>query len=85
MYTNIDPGEGLRTIRLCIEAFADELQERFPKELLLRLLDLAMRSNVFKFGEMFWHQLIGTAMETPCACTYAAIFFACFERTNLIP
>ena len=44
-----------------------------------------MTSNVFKFGKTFWHQLIGTAMGTPCACAYATIFFAYFERTNLIP
>lgn len=85
MYTNIDPGKGLRTIRLYTENYADELQERFPKEIILRLLELVMTSNVFKFGETCWYQLIGTAMGTPCACAYATIFFEYFERTNLIP
>lgn len=85
MYTNIDPIEGLDTIRLYVEEYSSELREWFPKHLILRLLRLVMTSNVFKFGETFWIQLIGTAMGTPCACAYATIFFAYYERKNLLP
>ena len=85
MYTNMDPVEGLEAIRLYIEEFSCELKERFPKVLILRLLWLVMTNNVFKFGETFWLQLIGTAMGRPCACAYATIFFAYFERIHLFP
>ena len=44
-----------------------------------------MTKNVFKFGDTWWQQSVGTAMGTPCACAYATIFFAHFERTHLLP
>ena len=40
-------------------------------------------NNVFKFGDTFWLQLIGTAMGTPCDYAYATIFFAYFKRKNI--
>ena len=43
-----------------------------------------MENCVFKFGETFWLQLIGTAMGTPVACIYAILFFAYYERTILL-
>ena len=43
------------------------------------LTELIMHNNNFKFGSTWWHQQIGTAMGTPCACIYATIFFAWFE------
>ena len=85
MYTNIDPGEGLQTIKSYIAKYANKLQEGFLKGLILELLEQLMTINVFKFGEFVWHQLIGTSIGTPCACAYATIFFAYFGRTNLIP
>ena len=44
-----------------------------------------MKFNVFKFGSTWWKQLVGTAMGTSCACIYATIFFAYFERKILLP
>ena len=39
-----------------------------------------MENCVFKFGETFWIQLIGTAMGTPVVCIYAILFFVYYER-----
>ena len=83
MYTNIDPEAGLHTLELYIEEFGDELKEYFPKELILRLLKLIMTTSIFKFGNTYWRQLVGTAMGTPCACTYATLFFAYYKRKSL--
>ena len=44
-----------------------------------------MKNNVFQFGSTWWKQIVGTAMGTPCACIYATIFFAYFERKFIIP
>ena len=44
-----------------------------------------MTKNVFCFGNTFWLQEDGTAMGTPCACNYATIVFAYYERTNILP
>ena len=43
-----------------------------------------MNNCMFKFGSTWWLQRIGTAMGTPCACIYAILFFAYFERTILL-
>ena len=44
-----------------------------------------MTSSIFQFGNTWWKQLIGTAMGTPCACSYATLFYAFYERTFICP
>ena len=83
MYTNIDPEDGLKIIELYINEYGHEYKCHFPKDLLLRLLRLVMTTSIFNFGNTYWRQLIGTAMGTSCACAYATLFFAYFERKNL--
>jgi hypothetical protein len=39
-----------------------------------------MRCNVFQFEDTFWVHLIGTAMGTSCAVTFATICFLLTER-----
>lgn len=43
-----------------------------------------MNNCIFMFGDTYWIQREGTAMGTPCACIYAILFFAYFERTILL-
>ena len=52
--------------------------------MLLALLKIVMTTNIFQFGNTWWCQLIGTAMGTPCACIYATMFFAWYERQHLL-
>jgi hypothetical protein len=39
-----------------------------------------MSCNVFQFEDIFWLQLIGTAMRTSCAVTFATICYLLKER-----
>ena len=59
--------------------------EDFPRDLIISLLTLVMKINIFKFGATWWKQLQGTAMGTPCACIYAILFFGFYERTVILP
>ena len=44
-----------------------------------------MKHTIFTFGDTWWLQTKGTAMGTPCACIYATLFFAYYERVYLLP
>ena len=83
MYTNIDPLEGIDTIRKYLKHFAPGFTSN-ECNIILKLLKLVMENCVFKFGETFWLQLIGTVTGTPVACIYAILFFAYYERTILL-
>jgi hypothetical protein len=84
MYTNIDPTEGIEVLELYLNKYKDEVKDEVTNiELILSLTNLVMNNNVFQFGDTYWLQKIGTAMGTPCACVYAMIFFAWFERTRI--
>ena len=80
MYSNIPIDEGL-------EAFKEELEKRddqtIPTEFILKLLKLVLESNIFEFDREFYIQLLGTAMGTRVAPTYANIFMAKLEKFML--
>lgn len=84
MYTNIDPNEGIPILRQYLSEYGNECEKPIAADLVCTLTELVMRSNVFQFGNTWWKQLIGTAMGTPCACIYATIFFAYFERKFIL-
>ena len=84
MYTNISPEHGIATIRKWFGDFENELPLGYPTELILEVLELIMKNNIFEFGDSFFLQLIGTAMGTPVACIYATIYYAYHERTYLL-
>ena len=80
MYSNIPTEEG-------IEAFRKELENRedktIPTDFLIKLLRLVLQSNVFEFNKEFWIQLLGTAMGTRVAPTYANIFYESLGNKNV--
>ena len=80
MYTNIPLDEG-------IEAFRVELDKRdekqIPTDFLIRLLKLVLEGNIFEFNGEFWRQLLGTAMGTRVAPTYANVFMNFLESKML--
>ena len=83
MYTIINPAEGITTMEKYLKYFAPEILDK-ERKIILRLSRLVVSNCIFKFGNTFWHQLIGTAMGTPVACIYATLFFAYYERTILL-
>jgi hypothetical protein len=85
MYTNIDPEEGIPVLVNYINEYNNELGKRaVDAQSIKELLKLVMYNNIFQFGDSWWIQKIGTAMGTPCACIYATIFFAWFERKFIL-
>ena len=80
MYSNIPIEEG-------IKAFEEELEKRenkmVPTEYYVKLLKLVLESNIFEFNREYYIQLLGTAMGTRVAPTYANIFMAKLEKFML--
>ena len=92
MYTNIHVGHALPTMK---DFFAFTLlgvsilqSTNISLAVLLAAIELALENNVFQFGDTFWLQTPGTAMGTPLAPTYAAIWdfflFQSSQRLNII-
>jgi hypothetical protein len=78
MYSNINLNLGIASIQQWLEEETTTPQYRI--DLTISLLTLVMRCNVFQFEDTFWVQLIGTAMGTSCAVTFAKICFLLTER-----
>ena len=57
----------------------------FPIDEIMEVLTITLDNNVFAFGDAFWKQLKGMAMETPVACVAATLFFAYHEIQHLLP
>jgi len=85
MYTNINTNLGISAIREFITSHREKLPPDFPTELFLLVLTLVMKLNVFTFADTFWLQMVGTAMGTPVACSYATVSFGHYENNTVLP
>ena len=84
MYTNIDPIEDIEMVDKFIHFFANDYFPTSVHNIIIDLLNLVMRNYIFKFGNTWWLQIIGTAMGIPDACIYAIFFFGYYERTQIL-
>ena len=44
-----------------------------------------MRNNIFKWGDTYFRQLLGTAMGTSAACMWATAYYGVHESESLLP
>jgi hypothetical protein len=84
MYTNIQPDVGIEAIAGWMQAYPQTVPKDIPQELHLQLLNIIMRRNVFSFDDTNWLQTIGTAMGTPCACSYATLSYDFHEVQHIL-
>ena len=73
LYTNIKQEEGISSMRSALNRREDKT---IPTEFLIKLLELVLKGNFFEFANQLYQQLVGTAMGTPIAPTYATIFMS---------
>ena len=81
MYTNIDTDHALYTISDFLKS--NPICSDINEPLITRAMEIIMRNNIFQFDDTYWKQLSGTAMGTPPACSYAAIYYAVHEYSLL--
>jgi hypothetical protein len=79
MYTNIPIDEGLAAFK---EQLDNRSDQTIPTEFYIELLKLVLECNIFEFDREFYLQLLGTAMGTRVAPTYANIFMAKLEKNH---
>ncbi|KAL7523901.1 hypothetical protein ACHAWF_000737 [Thalassiosira exigua] len=83
MYTNIDTDHAIYVIGTWLDALGNQLPSGFPLEAVKEAMELIMKNNIFSWGDLYFLQLLGTAMGTSAACMWATIYFWVHER-NLI-
>ena len=76
LYTNIPNDEGIQAVRESLNASSTRRPMRIIKSFLL----LTLKLNNFIFNGISFLQLIGCAMGTTCAPSYANIFMGKFEN-----
>ena len=73
LYTNIPQEEGIEAVR---EALYERSNSEVPTEFLIRMLEIVLKHNVFEFNKELFLQLIGTAMGSRPAPSFANICMA---------
>ncbi|KAL7501818.1 LOW QUALITY PROTEIN: hypothetical protein ACHAXN_000127, partial [Cyclotella atomus] len=83
MYSNIDLDHAIPVMKHWFESYSGP--DLAPIDTLLQALSLVMRWNIFKFGDSYFQQLIGTAMGTSAAVFFANLYFAYHEKHHILP
>lgn len=84
MYTNINTVHALPMIKEFFDQSPDIISRAaVDPNAILNGLRIVMENNIFKFGDTYWWQISGTAMGTPCAPSYATLYFAIHEMKHV--
>ncbi|KAL7484495.1 hypothetical protein ACHAW6_010132 [Cyclotella cf. meneghiniana] len=87
MYSNIDLDHVLPIMRHWFESYVP-LPGKAPltnMNALMSALNIVMRWNICKFGDVYIKQLIGTAMGTSCAVVFANLYLGAHEKHKILP
>ena len=77
MYTNINTNHTIKDER--------KLPPDFKTKMIIQAAKVRMKWNIFKLGDTFFKQLLGTAMCTPAAVIFVMNYFLWHEKHILIP
>ena len=72
IYTNIPADEGIKAMKIQLEKRQDK---SIPTDFILNLIKIILECNIFEFDKKYYLQLIGIAMGTRMAPTFANIFW----------
>ena len=87
MYNNIDTKHAIKVMGWWLNDLArkKELPEGFSLEAVLSAMRKIMHENLFGWGDIFFKQLIGTAMGMSVAVMWATLYFTYHKVHTLIP
>ena len=79
LYTSIPHTYGLEAMKYWLEKYRASINQRFSTEFILEAIEFILSNNTFSFNDSFYEQLLGTAMGSIFAPTYAALFVGYLE------
>ena len=87
MYNNIDTDHAITVITWWIRDLENKnlLPEDFPSNAVISAMTTIMKNNIFEFGDLYFLQLLGTAMGTSAAVMWATLYYAYHEVHTLLP
>ena len=85
LYTSINHDLGILALRYWVTKLRDLIPKRFTTDFILESASFVLQNNFFKFDDITYHQLIGTAMGTIFAPPYACLTVGYLEETKLYP
>jgi len=87
MYNNICTDHAIEVISWWLNDMheKDKLPYNFPLDAVLSAMVTIMRNNIFKWGDLYFLQLLGTAMGTSAAVMWATLYYAYHEVHTLMP
>ena len=80
LYSNIPYELGKEAINFWLDKHPEILNSRFNKDFIMDALDLILNKNTFQFDNRYYIQVIGTAMGTKAAPSYATLTLAFLEE-----
>jgi hypothetical protein len=83
MYTNIDTKHTLLVIGAWLNSF--DLPDSFALEAVKEEMSFIMQNNIFEWEDLYFLQLLGTAMRISRTCMWATIYFAVHEMGSHLP
>ena len=72
---------GMQAFEKCMEKRQNKL---IPTAFLMKCLEEVLLGNIFEYADKYWRQVIGTAMGTRIAPSYAILFMHWLETTLLL-
>ena len=81
MYTNIDINDSIE----CISTFLAETWDNYDCKAVKEAMEIVMKNNRMRFGNLIYHQIHGVAMGMLPTPTIANLYVAIYERNHIIP
>jgi hypothetical protein len=81
MYTNIDINDSIDWIT----KFLSEIWDKYDCKAVEEAMNIVMRNNRMRFGDLIFHQTCGVAMGKLPAPTIANLYVAIYECDHIIP
>ena len=82
LYPHIPHDEGLESMRSVLNEYDRNIgiDGQLPVEDLIDLAELILKNNYFEFEDKIYHQILGTAIGTKFAPSFANIFMSKLEE-----